>query len=83
MVDHLITDLAKFFDVIAQNVHPIVGAHVGLGEASHLATHTEGFSYALPLGPLQSDTLAELLVTPQVQSQESMRGPRRLSPSCH
>ena len=31
VVDVLITDLAKFFDVIAQDVHPIVGAHVGLG----------------------------------------------------
>ena len=64
VVDVLITDLAKFFDVIAQDVHPIVGAHVGLGEASHLATHTEGFLYALPLGPWQSDTLAQLLGTP-------------------
>ena len=66
-MDALITDLAKFFDVIAQDVHPIVGAHVGLyiGDASHLATHTEGFSYALPLGPWQSDTLAQLLGTPQ------------------
>ena len=31
VVDILITDLAKFFDVITQDVHPIVGAHVGLG----------------------------------------------------
>ena len=59
VVGVLITDLAKFFDVIAQVVHSIVGAHVGLGEASHLATHTEGFSYALPLGPWQSSTLAQ------------------------
>ena len=51
VVDSLITDLAKFFDVIAHDVHPIVGTHVGLGEASHLATHVEGFSHALPLGP--------------------------------
>ena len=51
VVDVLITDVAKFFGVIAKDVHPIIGAHVGLGEASHLATHTEGFSYALPLGP--------------------------------
>ena len=40
IVDVLITDLAKFFDVIAQDIHPIVGARVGLGEADHLATHT-------------------------------------------
>ena len=83
VVDVLITDLAKFFDVIAQDVHPIVGAHVGLGEASHVATHTEGFSYALPLGPWQSNTLAQLLGTPpKVQSKESMWAPRRLCPSC-
>ena len=65
VVDVLITDLAKFFGMIAQDVHPIVGARVGLGEAGHLATHTEGFSYALPLGPWQSSTLTQLLGTPQ------------------
>ena len=54
IVDILITDLANFFDVIAQDVHPLVGARVGLGQADHLATHTEGFSYTLPLGPWQS-----------------------------
>ena len=58
VVDVLIIDVAKFFDVIAQDFHPIVGARVGLGEADHLATHTEGFSYILPLGPWQSSTLA-------------------------
>ena len=51
VADVLVTDLAKFCDVIAQDVHPIVGARVGLGDAGHLATHTEGFSYALPLAP--------------------------------
>ena len=56
--------LTKFFDVIAQNVHPIVGPRVGLGDAGHLATHTEGFSYALPLGPWQSDPVAQLLGIP-------------------
>ena len=65
IVDVLITDLAKFFDAIAQDIHPIVGARVGLGEADHLATHTEGFSYTLPLGPWQSHTLTQLLGTPQ------------------
>ena len=65
VVEILITDLAKFFDVIAQDVHPIVGARVGLGEADHLATHTEGFSSTLPLGPWQSSTLTQLLGTPQ------------------
>ena len=48
VVHVLITDLAKIFDVIAQDLHPIVGAPVGLGEAGHLATHTEGFSYMYP-----------------------------------
>ena len=43
VVDGLITDLAKYFDVIAQDIDPIVGAWVGLGEADHLATHTEVF----------------------------------------
>ena len=38
---------------------------MGLGEADHLATHTEGFSYTLPLGPWQSHTLTQLLGTPQ------------------
>ena len=33
--------------------------------SDHLATHTEGFSYTLPLGPWQSSTLAQLLGTPQ------------------
>ena len=65
ILDVLITDLAKFFDVIAQDIHPMVGARVGLGEAGHLATHTEGFSYTLPLGPWQSHTLTQLLGTPQ------------------
>ena len=64
IVDVMIMDLAKFFDVIAQDIHPIVGARVGLGEAYHLATHTEGFSYTLPLGPWQSHTLTQLLGTP-------------------
>ena len=69
IVDVLITDLAEFFEVIAQDVHPIVGARVGLGDTSHLATHTEGFSYALPLDPWQSVTLAQLLGTPMGTTQ--------------
>ena len=51
VVDIRIIDLAKFFDVIPQEAQPIVGARVCLGKASHLATLTKGFSYALPLGP--------------------------------
>ena len=38
---------------------------MGLGEAHHLTTHTEGFSYTLPFGPWQSHTLTQLLGTPQ------------------
>ena len=64
-MDSLIRDLAKFFNVMAQVVHPIVGARVGLGEAGHVATHTKGFSYTLALGPWQSITLSQLVGTPQ------------------
>ena len=82
IVDVLITDLAKFFDVIAQDIHPIVGARVGLGEADHLATHTEGFSYTLPLGPWQSHTPTQLLGTPQGTIQGVHAGRRQRSHSC-
>ena len=81
VVEVLITDLAKFFDVIAQDVHPIVGTRVGLGVADHLATHTEGFSYTLPLGPWQSSTWPSSWVPPKVLSRGSMQAQRRLSHS--
>ena len=80
MVDVLVTDLAKFFDAIAQDVHPMVGARVGLGDESHLATHTEGFSYALPLGLGRLDSLAQLLGNPQGMIHGSMPAPRQPSP---
>ena len=64
IVDVLITDLAKFLDMIVQDIHPIVESQVGLGEADHLAGHTEAFSYTSALGPWQSSTLAQLLGTP-------------------
>ena len=51
VVDVLVTDLAKYFNVIGHDVHPIMGARAGLGDEGHLATYTEGFSYTLPLGP--------------------------------
>ena len=57
MLNVLVTNLTKFFDVISQHVHLIVGARVGLGDGRHPATHMEGFSYALRLGPWQSDYL--------------------------
>ena len=49
----LITDLSKFFDVIPQDMHPVVGAWVGLGTYDELRSHTEGYRYILPLGDLQ------------------------------
>ena len=70
----LITDLAKFFDVIAQDVHSIVGARVSLGEVDHPATHTEGFSFTLPLGPWPSSALAQLLGIPQGSIQRAHAG---------
>ena len=60
VVDVHITDPAKFVCVINQDVHPIVG-----GDADHLATHTEGFSYTLPLGFRQWSTVTQLLRSPQ------------------
>ena len=51
IVDVLISNLAKYFDIIAQDVHPVVGSHLGLGTADHLSTHTEEYKYTMPLGP--------------------------------
>ena len=51
MLHVLITDLAKVFDFIAQDVHPILGARVGLGKASHLATD-KGLLVCPAPGPL-------------------------------
>ena len=65
VVDVLVTELTKFFDFIAQNVHPIVGARMSLGDEGHSATHIEGFSYALPLGPWHWASVAQLLGTCQ------------------
>ena len=45
------SNLAKFFDVIAHDVHPVVGAHVRWGEASHFPTHAKGLVCST-LGPL-------------------------------
>ena len=58
-----------------------MGARVGLVEADHLATHTKGLSYTLPLGPWQSSTLAQLLGTPRALSRGSMQAQWRLSRS--
>ena len=61
----LITDLSKFFDVIPQDMHPVVGAWVGLGTYEELRSHTEGYSYILPLGDLQSPELKLGVGVPQ------------------
>ena len=36
---------------LAKLQHQVVDVRVGLGEGGHQATHREGFSYALPVGP--------------------------------
>ena len=61
VVDVLVTDLAKFFDVIAQDLHPIVGARVGLGDAGH---QHGGFLVCPASGPWQSDPSTQPLGTP-------------------
>ena len=53
VVDVLVTDLAKFFDIMAQDVHPIVGPQVGLGDAGHPATQSLASGRGLP-GPVPS-----------------------------
>ena len=58
VVDVLITDLAKYFDVIAQDVHPVVSSHIGLGTKDHLFTHTEGYHYTIPLEPCKVSCLS-------------------------
>ena len=53
----LITDLSKFFDVITQDMHALVGAWIGLGTYGELRAQTEGYSYVVPLGDIQSPEL--------------------------
>ena len=61
----LVTNLAKFFDIMSPNVDPIVGARAGHSDEDHLTTHIEGFLYTLPLAPWLSNSLAQLLAIPQ------------------
>ena len=61
----LITDLSKFFDVIPQDMHPLVGAWIGLGTYEELRAHTEGYSYVVPLGDIQSPELLLGVGVPQ------------------
>ena len=51
-------DLSKFFDVIPKDLHPLVGAWIGLGDYHELQTHTSGYSYVIPLGEIQSPELS-------------------------
>ena len=61
----LITDLSKFFDVIPQDMHPLVAAWIGLGTYEELRAHTEGYSYVVPLGDIQSPELLLGVGVPQ------------------
>ena len=60
VVGMLITNLAKYFDIIAQ-VHPMV---IGLGTNDHLFAHTQGYKYTMLPGTLQSRQLDQLLGIP-------------------
>ena len=65
MVDVLIGDLAKYFDDMAQDGHPVVGSLVVLGTTNHLSAHTEGNKYTMPLETLLSRMLQRHLGIPQ------------------
>ena len=58
-------DVLIDFDVIAQDIHPIVGKHAGLGTADHHSAHTEGYRYTMPLGTMKSRMLQQHLGIPQ------------------
>ena len=51
IVDVLITDLAKFFDVIAQDIHPIVGARVAWGRQTTSPPIPRGSPTPCPWAP--------------------------------
>ena len=51
--------------IIAQDVHPMVGSHIGVGTRDHLYAHTEGYAYTMPLGALHSRMLQQQLGIPQ------------------
>ena len=65
VVDVLITHRAKYFDVLAQDVHPVVGSCIGLGRVDHLFAHTEGYKYTTPVGTLYSKLPQQLLGIPE------------------
>ena len=52
---------------------------MGLGDAGHLATHTEGFSYALPLAPSSRILCRSSWAPPREQPRESMHEPRQMA----
>ena len=70
VVDVLIGDLAKCFDAMAHDVHPIVGSHAGLGTTDHLSAHTEGYRYTMPRGTLQTTCYNGTRAFPNAQYKE-------------
>ena len=42
----------------------LAASHIGLGTRDHLFAHAEGCAYTMPLGPLQSRQLNQLLGLP-------------------
>ena len=79
VVDVLITDLAKFLDVIAQNVHPILGAQVGLGELTTSSPILRASRIPCPWAPGSRVLRRSSWVPPRALSRGSMRAQRRLS----
>ena len=71
-MDVLITTHAEIFVIIARDVHPIMGARIGPGDGSHLATHTECFSFPLPDGP---PIVRSLGATPRYPPRYNRRSP--------
>ena len=60
----LITNLAKYFNAIAQDVHHPVGRRIGLDTKDHFFAHAMGNKKTMPLGHLQSKLLEQLLGIP-------------------
>ena len=82
VVDVLITDLAKFFDVIAQDVPPIVEPMWARERPTTSPPTRRASCMPCPSVPGSWTPGCSSWVPPRVQSMESMRGPRRLSPFC-
>ena len=52
--DMLLLDDEKYFDGLAQDGHPLIGAHIGLGTEPELRNQTEGYEDIIPLGSWES-----------------------------